>query len=186
MAPASWRYPRSPGRSAWLAGTSKPRERGRFARTSLLLASSAASGTTREAPSVPFSATSFRGSVFSREKIVFGKEERYATSFATSLFRVFHQRFFPSHFREPPAAPASEFVRSARHRRVQSRSCSLRRGRSESRAMNFVICDRSSISIRSDRSAATTVLFSRSASANARRRVFSAINSYYLLSSEVQ
>lgn len=55
-----------------------------------------------------------------------------------------------------------------------SRSCSLRRGQSESRAMNFVIYDRSSISIavRSDWPAATTVLFSATASGYARRRVF--------------
>lgn len=55
-----------------------------------------------------------------------------------------------------------------------SRSCSLRRGQSESRAMNFVIYDRSSISIavRSDWPAATAVLFSATASGYARRRVF--------------
>lgn len=70
MVPASCHCPESPDRSAWLAGTSEPRERGRFARTSSLLVSSAASGTTREASSVPFSATSFRESVFSWEKIV--------------------------------------------------------------------------------------------------------------------
>lgn len=118
MAPVSWRYPESPDRSAWLAGTSEPRERGRFARTlSLLASSSATSRTTREASSVPFLATSFRGSVFSREKMTSGKKRHVLHD--VPLPRL-SPTIFPLTLPRSTPAPVARSFRPARHRRVQS------------------------------------------------------------------
>lgn len=145
MVPASWRYPGSLGRIAWLAGTSVPRGLARFARTSSSASAATTSGTTRAASSY----LSFSGSSFCRGALVRGGKivSVYAAKRGRGWERDSSRRHDDaSAFTGDISSRAPEMNPSvrARHERPVA-DCSLRRGRSESRAMNFVILRLSSI-----------------------------------------
>lgn len=173
-----WHCPGSPGRIAWPAGTSVPREPARFSRTSSPASAATTSDTTRIAPSfVPFSATSFRSLVREEEISLFTQQERRVGERDDVLSRRHDASAFTGDIssRVPEMNPSVW----ARHERPVAR-CSLRRGRSESRAMNFVILW--SILDLDRRSATTVVLFlSRSVSEYTRKHILFFLRIFVLI-----